>query len=216
MDIYDVFPSIIASAKSPCTVLEIGVGQGDDTHRMVNWIIGTGKPYRYFAFEPEQKNIASIREKVGDKVTLLSAGIGDRDGEMPFTGSGSWPLSGSFKEPVEHKKSYPWIPWQSPVMIPMMRLDTFALIHGIDHVDFIFADVQGGEDALIAGGVETLKRTHWLYTEFYETQEYAGQIGLSEIFKRLPGKWEIVEKWDGDIATCPGSGNVLLENKSFA
>ncbi len=211
-DIYDRLPSIIAEANPPVVVLEIGVGRAEDTGRIVDWIIGTGKPYRYFAFEPEAKNIPAIVEKVGAKVTLVNAAVGDTDGWVDFISSGSWPLSGSVKQPKEHLKSYPWIPWQPPIKVPSIRLDTFSAMHSVDRVDFIWADTQGCEDIVIAGGQNLLKRTHWLYTEFYSTEEYSGQIPLDEIQRRLPGKWERVEIWPGDI---PGSGNALLKNLDF-
>lgn len=212
MDIYDKFPEIIRSSTEPVVVVEIGVGRGEDTERMVDWIIGQRKKYQYFAFEPEQKNIPHIIEKVGAKVVLISEAIGNRDGWTPFTSSGSWPLSGSVKEPKEHKKSYPWIPWQTPVPVPMMRLDTFIRLYAVKKIDFLWLDVQGAEDLVIAGGQEALKLTHWVYTEIYETEEYEGQIGLAEVLRRLPGRWEKVKQWPGDI---PGNSDVLLKNLDF-
>jgi FkbM family methyltransferase len=208
-DLYDFYPEIIRSSSEPVVVLEIGVGRAEDTDRMVDWIIGQRKQYRFFAFEPEQKNLPFIRDKVGKKVEVLDLAIGDKDGFADFTSSGSWPLSGSIKAPKNHLVSYPWIPWQPPVPVPMMRLDTFARLHSLPKIDFIWADVQGAEDLLIEGGKEALKRTRYFYTEFYNTEEYTGQIGLQEIHNRLPGKWEIVKTWPGDIA---GSGNVLFKN----
>lgn len=203
------YPSIIAQSKLPVVVLEIGCGRAEDTGRMVDWIIRTGNPYSFYVFEPEAKNIPVIVSKVGSRVNVVAAAVGDRNGRVPFIGSGSWPLSGSVKQPKEHLKSYPWIPWQPPVDVDMIRLDDFAVVHALPHVDFIWCDVQGAEDLVIAGGQETLKRTRYLYTETYESEEYAGQIGLAEIHRRLPGQWEQVQFWQGDI---PGGGNVLFKN----
>lgn len=215
-DIYDHFPAIIDTAKLPVVVFEIGVGKGEDMARMVHWIAGQVRSYRYFAFEPEIKNLPAILAAVGKtQAVIVSAAVGDVDGKCSFTSSGSWPLSGSVKEPKEHRKSYPWIPWQAPVDVPMVRLDTFARSEGVEKVDFIWADVQGAEDLLIAGGQETLRRTRYFYTEHYETLEYEGQIGLEEIHRRLPGRWKIVATWAGDVAITPGSGNVLFENLDF-
>ena len=198
-DIYDHIPRILASEKSSITVLEIGAGHGDDTARLVEAVLGTGKPYRFFTFECERNNIAPIVEKVGSRVHVVSCAIGDRNGSASFTGSGAWPFSGSVKAPKEHLKTNPWIPFQEPVQVPMMRLDDFCTQHGIGHVDFIWSDVQGAEDLMIAGGMETLARTGWLYTEYYNTQEYEGQIPLDEIHRRLPGRWERAEVWTDNV-----------------
>ena len=211
-DVYDKYPTIISTAKPPVVVVEVGVGRAEDTGRMVDWIIGQKQKYQYLAFEAEVNNIPEIAQKVGAKVTVINAAVGDADGFSDFISSGSWPLSGSVKQPVAHLKSYPWIPWQPPVKVPMIRLDTAAKIHALEKIDFLWMDVQGAEDLVIAGGQEILKRTRFAYTEVYETEEYAGQIGLAEILKRLPGRWKVVQQWAGDFA---GNSNVLLSNTTF-
>ena len=198
-DIYDHILKILASARSSIVVLEIGAGHGDDTVRLVEAVLETGKPYRFFAFECERNNIAPIVEKVGSRVEIVPCAIGDRAGSVPFIGSGSWAFSGSVKAPREHLKTNPWIPFQEPVEVPMIRLDDFCALRGIERVDFIWADVQGAEDLMIAGGMETLARTGWLYTEYYDTQEYDGQIPLDEIHRRLPGQWERAEVWADNV-----------------
>lgn len=212
MDIYSQFPAIVANAKNPVVIFEIGVGRGEDTIRMVNWLLARKREYHFFAYEAEANNIAEIKTKVGGKATVVHAAVGDKDGETPFISSGSWPLSGSVKQPKEHLKSYPWIPWQPPVTIPMVKLDSIFAQNGLTKIDFLWLDAQGSEDLVIAGGQEALKRTRYFYTETYETQEYEGQIGRDEIHRRLPGRWREVDFWVGDIA---GSGNVLFCNMDF-
>lgn len=211
-DIYDHFPQIVASARHTVVILEIGAGRGEDTIRMVEWLRTRKREYHFFAYEAEANNIATIKAKVGERATVVFAAVGDKDGETPFISSGSWPLSGSVKRPKEHLKSYPWIPWQEPVTIPMVRLDSVFIQNRLTKVDFLWLDVQGAEDLVISGAQEALKRTRFLYTEFYSTEEYEGQIGLAEIHKRLPGRWKIVEQWPGDI---PGNGDVLFRNLDF-
>lgn len=205
-DIWTHYPGIIAASKSPVVVLEIGCGRAEDTGRMVEWIIGTGKPYVFYVFEPEAKNIPVIVSKVGSRVNVVASAVGDRNGRVPFIGSGSWPLSGSVKQPKEHLKSYPWIPWEAPVDVDMVRLDDFAVVHALPHVDFIWCDVQGAEDLVIEGGQETLKKTRYFYTEYYNTEEYEGQLPLDEIHRCLPGRWDREAVW---------ADNVLLKNRDF-
>lgn len=211
-DIYNYYSQIIAEAGTPIIVFEIGVGRAEDTGRMVDVVLATRKPYKFFAFEPETKNIPAIKEKVGHRVTVVEMAVGDKTGTVSFIGSGSWPLSGSVKQPKNHLKSYPWIPWQPPVDVAMTTLDDFVQAQDLPHIDFIWADVQGAEDLLIAGGQSALKKTKYFYTEWYNTEEYEGQIPLNEIQRRLPGRWERVDAWPGDIA---GSGNVLFGNLDF-
>jgi hypothetical protein len=81
----------------------------------------------------------------------------------------------------------------------MSMLDT--LMFDLEQVDLIWMDVQGAELLVIEGARQTLKKTHYLYTECQEGR-YRGQPGLNRIVKELPG-WEMVLR-NGD--------NVLLRN----
>ncbi len=87
------------------------------------------------------------------------------------------------------------------------RLDSFAAERKLRVIDFIWADVQGAEEQLVAGGQEALARTRYLYTEFNDQQLYEGQVGLNEILKRMPGTWEVAERFGGE--------DVLLRNGSI-
>jgi hypothetical protein len=50
----------------------------------------------------------------------------------------------------------------------------------ISFIDFIWADVQGAEEDLILGGLDTLrKRTKYLFTEYNNSEMYEGQINLN-------------------------------------
>ena len=75
-------------------------------------------------------------------------------------------------------------------------------------VDWIWCDVQGAEDLVIAGGQETLARTRFFYTEYIECEAYEGQIGRDEIHRRLPGTWRIAE----DYRQWAQGGDCLFEN----
>jgi len=52
---------------------------------------------------------------------------------------------------------------------------------------------------MIAGGRIALAHTSFLYTECTEANEYEGQIGLCEMLERLPGRWEVVERFPFDV-----------------
>jgi hypothetical protein len=69
----------------------------------------------------------------------------------------------------------------------------------VPYIDFIWCDVQGAEDFVLAGGDRALTRTRFFYTEYYERQMYEGQITARDIHDRLPGTWKVVEQWANDI-----------------
>lgn len=205
MTVWDYFHNAVISSAAP-VVLEIGVGRGEDTVKMAEHLLQHGKPYRLIGFECEDKNFPFITERNIPGFQLRPVAISDRDGTLEFVGSGDWPYSGSLKQPRNHRNSYPWIKWDEPRFVECAKLDTVFNEEHLTHVDFIWQDVQGSEDLVLAGGQEALKQTRWLYTEYYNSPEYEGQIPRDTIHERLPGKWEMVHDF-GD--------NVLFRNTAL-
>jgi hypothetical protein len=59
---------------------------------------------------------------------------------------------------------------------------------------------------MVRGGLETLRRTRYLYTEYSDGEMYEGQATLDQLMEMLPG-FRVAELWDE---------NVLLENTGIA
>lgn len=203
MDIFSRYKAVIENTGDP-VVLEIGAAEGEDTLRYVTALLMLRRPYTYLAFEPDPKNIAKLEEHLLRKnFHLCPYALGDHDGPAPWRSS-NHPYSGSVKEPVEHLTLYKHITFSEPATVPMERLDSI----GLEKVDWIWCDIQGAEDLLLAGGQETLARTRFFYTEYIECEAYRGQIGRDEIMRRLPGTWRIAE----DYRQWEKGGDCLFEN----
>lgn len=97
---------------------------------------------------------------------------------------------------------FPWVRFDKTIEVPIMRLDKWTSMNDIEKVDFIWADVQGAEEDLIMGGIETLKRTRFIYTEYYDNECYEGQINLDKLYQLL-NQFLILKKYENDV---------LLEN----
>lgn len=184
------------------TVLEVGANDGGDTLRLH----AAFPRARLCAFEPDPRPLAQLRRAVaGTSVEVYPVAVGAHDGAAVFHQSGGyhpdadphqrhpdddgsgWHMSGSLRAPTGHLTTFPWVTFEREITVDVVRLDTWADAHGVDQVDFIWADVQGAEIDLIEGGPRTLARTRYLYTECYDTPLYEGQIGLDGILARLPG-----------------------------
>jgi 2-O-methyltransferase len=203
MDIFSRYKAVIENTDYP-TVLEIGAAEGEDTVRYVGALVALNRPFRYIAFEPDERNIWHLQRLV-DKLhfELIPKAVGDINGLAPWKSS-NHPYSGSVKEPKEHLTLYPHITFGERDSVGMVRLDD--CIKG--KVDWIWCDVQGAEDLVIGGAQETLARTRFFYTEYIECEAYQGQIGRDEILRRLPGKWAIAE----DYRSWEKGGDCLFEN----
>lgn len=174
-------------------VLEIGTATGEDTKSFLKEFSNI----RLYCFEPDPRCIKIHKNKVEDpRCKLYEVAISDIDGQIEFYQSGGqrpnstttddWKLSSSIKKPKEHLKKVPWCTFDNKITVKTSKLDTWAQENKIEEVDFIWADVQGAEENLIKGGLETLSRTKYFYTEFDNKELYEGQINLKQLKALLP------------------------------
>jgi FkbM family methyltransferase len=177
--------------------LELGAHQGTDTA----WLARV-PDVTVHAFEPDPRNDPSA----APNVIVNRAAISDRDGRGPFVLSAQgwgreWTYSSSLKQPKNHLVHYP-VTFGDAIEVDTVRLDSYCRLHAPGVVDFIWADIQGAEGEMVRGGLETLARTRYLYTEFSDMELYEGQATLADLLALLPG-FRVLELWDE---------NVLLEN----
>lgn len=219
--------------KPDPVILEVGSSDCEDTIRFLDAFPAC----RVICFEPDERPLARFRRHIPEtetRVTMVPLVVGDVDGKVPWYACHGdipaesvphhpwapevihdWDMSGSTCRPTGHLTQSPWVTFDEETQKDGIRLDTYALQAGLSSVDFIWADVQGAEHKLIAGAKELLKRTRFLFTEFYDPQlcgnahqmpeHYAGQANLGTIISMLPG-WTIRSFHIGH--------NVLLENRS--
>jgi len=182
------------------TFLELGAHRGTDT-AWLSQITGV----TMHAFEPDPRNEQPPRPNV----MLHRAAVADADGRAEFVLSQSgwgqvWTHSSSLKRPRNHLTRYP-VTFGETIEVETIALDTFAKRCGISTVDFIWADIQGAEGEMIRGGIDLLRRTRYLYTEYSDDEMYEGQPTLADILSMLPD-YRVVELWPDDV---------LLENRAF-
>jgi FkbM family methyltransferase len=191
----------------PSLVLEIGSHHGEDAVRMRS----TFPSASIHCFEPDPRALAQWKSRPPlPDVTLHEIAIGSHDGTADFHQSSGvpsgehvafdegWDASGSIRAPRLHLTEHPWCTFPSTITVPMRSLDSWAAEHGVEQVDFIWADVQGAEIDLVEGGQRTLANTRLLYTEINDIEMYEGQITLEGLLARLPG-WSVVKRYPNDV-----------------
>ncbi len=192
------------------TIIEIGSNDGKDTKEFLDVF----KKIIIYCFEPDLRAILKFKKTIKDeRCKLFECAISNKDGVTTFYMSGGskddgedWDLSSSIKKPYKHLSNFPWCTFNKKVIIPTIKLDTWAEDNKIKEIDFIWADVQGAERELIEGGIETLnEKTKFFYTEFSNEELYENQIGINKILKLLPN-FKIINKY---------GNNILLSNKNL-
>lgn len=197
-EIWSMLPLLL---NEPKIIVEIGAADGLDTMKLLNAF----KHSYIYAFEPDPRNIEKFKNNVMvSRVSFIEKAISNYNGfgKMHLSGTAEnedgWTYSSSLKQPNLHLAMYPWCLFNKQSIVEVVTLDS-ALSHLEDKIDFIWADVQGSEGELIAGGQQVLKKTKYFYTEYYNDQVYDGQINADRIQKLLPGTWTIIHKWGSDI-----------------
>ena len=200
--------------SEPTTVLEIGANNGSDTVRLLE----TFGSATIHCFEPDPRALAMLRARVtSERAHIHPFAISDADGHLEFFQSGGappgsenqfsegWHYSSSIRRPTGHLEEFPWCTFDTTIEVRSVRLDTWFEQQAISSIDFIWADVQGAEGDLIAGGRTALAHTRFLYTEFSDVELYEGQKTLGGLLEMLPG-WRIAQRFRSDV---------LLENTAF-
>lgn len=198
MTIYNILPVMPQGG----TIIEIGAHNGSDTQRLYGLI----KPKQFFVFEPDPRNYVEIEARKLD-IILKKEAVSNYNGTAKLWMSGGKPpgrdhehtASSSIMNPAGHIKKHPEYNFDKQVEVPVTTLDSLLDRYDIPSVKFIWCDAQGSEANIIKGGQKILERTDFLFCEYSDEELYEGQKSLKEWIKLLPGKWEEVCKWDGDI-----------------
>lgn len=198
--------------RSNPTILEVGANIGAESRRFAEWF-----PYaQVFAFEPDPRPLRTFHaQPPHPRIHMEQLALGRHEGKATFFQSGGvppatpldviaehhsegWHQSGSLREPKDHLQQFPWVKFDSTIEVEVMTLDRWAEEKKIKLIDFIWADVQGAEADLIAGGATMLRQTRYFYTEFSATELYEGAMNADQIGALLPD-FEIVEIFQHDV-----------------
>lgn len=175
-------------------IIEIGCNDGLDTLRFLNEFSRA----TIHCFEPDERAIDEFRSRIDDdRCQLHQVAVSDGNGQAqlhlssgtpPGSHKSDWNLSSSILAPTGHLSTHPWCLFESTASVRTIRLDTwFKNNIDIQHIDFIWMDVQGAEHLVFAGASETLASTRFIYTEFSDIPMYQDQCSRSEIESILVG-----------------------------
>ena len=175
---------------------------------------------RIISFEPDPRNIAMIKKLGNDKLCeLYEFAISDTNDPMDFylssgnaTGrlndslltENDWSCSSSLKKPTGHLIEHKWVTFPNKVKVNCSKLDDFVPLKNTK-IDIMWVDVQGAEDLVFSCAQETLKNTHYVYTEYSNRELYEKQLNLRGVLNLFPG-FKVVHDFGGDV---------LLENMNF-
>lgn len=208
--------------KAHYHILDIGTYDGKDAKGIID-LLPSAEAHCFEADPRSQQLFRSIHGQDNEKIQLYTVAIGNEDAIVTFHQSDSetrrhehnpksWSASSSLKQPKTHLELFPEVEFKKEIQVKCYKLDTWYKNNLFPYViDFIWADVNGAEEDVILGGLNTLnKHTRFLYIEFSNKELYKDSINKEKLLSLLPDfKVLGTYNYQGNF------GNVLLKNKNL-
>lgn len=230
--IVDRFAEIVAGRDA--VVIECGACDGHHTKQLCHIGNRWSRSYHHIAIEPVPRLVDTWHQRIRIahkklrsrklKLHLFPAAVGDIKGSAKLwvsAGAGvhdgkhqAYYGSSSLNKPAKVLDECDGISFNEEIDVEVMTLDDIMREESLTRVDFIWADIQGAERKMIAGGARLcLPRTRYLYTEYSKGGLYEGDSTLQQILDALRSvkgcDWHI----DADYPNDDGTGDALFVNR---
>lgn len=167
-------------------ILEAGAANGDNTVEMAAfWPKST-----IHAFEPVPGTKAILDSKIGkfgSRIQSYPFALGDEPGTFTLHISGEGDAnstqSSSLLEPTGHHTEYDFVKFGDTAEVEVLRLEDWSEREGVDHIDFMWLDMQGFELRALSGATSLLKKVSAIQIEVQHTELYAGAPLYPEVRK---------------------------------
>lgn len=199
-------------------IVEAGAFDGTDTRKIsMNWPHGT-----IHAFEPIPDVFALLKGNTTEfsNVVRHPIALSDQNGTATLYVSekpsrpGEPFQAGTLLKPKERLKHSP-ITYPRTITVPTITLDTWAEQHNIDHIDFMWLDLQGMALPVLKGGINILKTVRALFVEVEFIEAYENQAQYEETKAWLESQGFTAIAQDFADTTSWIYGNVLFVNRSI-
>lgn len=155
-------------------VVEAGAYDGKDSCEMAYlW-----PQAMIYAFEPVPHVFIRLASNVHHykNIVCIEKALSDKTGfDYMFISQGG-DYSSSLLEPLEHLEHFPHITFQHKTRVATITLDTWADEMNIDHIDFLWFDLQGMEPLVLKASPKIFKTIKVISTE----------VSYSDLYKNAP------------------------------
>lgn len=167
-------------------VVEAGAYKGLDTEAMSR----TWPDATIHAFEPIPQLYTQVVDRVGFRknVNCHNVALGDYSGTTTIhISSGESDASSSILPPKEHLNYHPKTAFNKTIEVPVTTLRDWATEHGIDHIDFLWLDLQGAEFKVLLSSRDLIGSVHAIYMEVSLVEQYEGTKLYPDVRSFLEG-----------------------------
>ena len=154
-------------------IVEAGAHKGNDTLEMINlW-----PDAQIHAFEPVPYLYRKLCHRTRSYAQIHCYPLAlskNNKGALLYKSSMAATGASTILKPTKlFHKIFPLIAFQRPIWVCSINLDDWAQQQSIDHIDFLWLDLQGVEPTVLMDAPEILKTVNAIYTEvnFYPLYE---------------------------------------------
>lgn len=163
------------------TILDIGANEGQFADKMHALFPAA----HIYSFEPIPEAFALLVKNFKDipQVEGMNLALGDSSGEINFNKNESQ-ASSSFLEMADtHINSFDFAVKTEPIKVKIDTLNNVMAGKKIDLPMLIKIDVQGFEEKVIKGGIDTIKKAEMVFCEVSFVELYKGQLLFGDIYE---------------------------------
>jgi FkbM family methyltransferase len=165
-------------------ILEAGACDGRDTLQIATlW-----PKSKIHSFEPIQElfETAQLKLRGKDMVTFYPFALSDKTGLATIhKSSGLSEGSSSILSPARHLEMHPDVKFETTLEVQTYTIDDWAMRYGIDHIDFMWLDMQGAEFKVLKSSPKIFSTVKVLFTEVSLIETYEGVLLYPEFKKWL-------------------------------
>lgn len=161
-------------------ILEAGAHIGVDTIEMMSF----WPKCIVHAFEPVPNLFHKLTQNTCafDNVHCYPLALSDKNGTARFyVSAGTSDASSSLLEPKDHLLIHQTVYFPTIIDVQTITLDDWAEIHSIDHIDFMWLDMQGYEFTMLKASPKILKTVQVLFIEASYQELYVGTALFPEV-----------------------------------
>lgn len=184
-DHHELFTYIQKYLPENAVILEAGVFNGIDSLHMARF----WPQAKIHGFEPIPELFAQLPavQKHAKNIAFYQVALGDKIGTMPMylsaydTSPDVISASSSLLPPKEHLVHAPEVLFNRVIEVPVTTIDAWAQENNIDHIDFMWLDMQGYELHALMAAPKILKTVRVILLEVEFVEAYKGQYLFNDI-----------------------------------
>jgi 2-O-methyltransferase len=183
-------------------IIDAGAHVGGDSIEMCRFYKGS----TVHAFEPISEIYTLLKHNTRryKRIYCHNLALSNKDGkQIMYISSGASDGSSSLMQPLDHLKDHPDVYFDLSKFVTTQTLDAWAAALNLDHIDFLWLDMQGFELEMLKASIKILPTVRVVHMEVSTRPTYQGvplygevkawmeSIGFKVEVEAIPKGWDM-------------------------